>query len=96
MDEFTFPNSRPTIDAEALGHIRALAAGHNADLPQWCHRQRRREAFTRTAVAACFFALFALGVDTAYAQPPRYVGIETCGMSEDHACETIDLFMKHI
>ena len=83
-------------DFEDLAHIRALAAEHNADLPRWCRRQRRREAFERTAVAACFFALFALGVDTAYAQPPRYTKIDTCGISKDRTCDTIELFVKHI
>lgn len=83
-------------DPEDLAHIRAMAAEHNADLPRWCRRQRRREAFERTAVAACFFALFALGVDTAYAQPPRYTKIDTCGLSKEKTCDTIDLFVKHI
>lgn len=83
-------------DSEALAHIRALAEEHNVDLSQWCRRQRRREAFERTAVAACFFALFALGFDTAFAQPPRYTRIDTCGISKEQTCNTIDLYVKHI
>ena len=47
-------------------------------------------------MAACFLALFALGIDTAYAMPPRYTRIETCGISKERTCDTIDLFVKHI
>lgn len=83
-------------DSEDLAHIQTMVAEHNADLPRRCRRQRRRETFVRTAVAACFFALFALGIDTAYAQPPRYTRIDTCGFSKDRTCDTIDLFVKHI
>ena len=83
-------------DAEDLAHIRALAAEHNADLTQWCRWRRRHDAFVRVSMAACFLALFALGVDTAYAIPPRYTRIDTCGISKEHTCDTIDLFVKHI
>ena len=84
------------LDPEALVHIRRLAAEHNADLPQWCARQRRRDALTHTAIAVCFFAFFALGADAAYARPPRYTEIYTCGdIDNDHACETIDYMLNH-
>lgn len=84
------------LDSEALDHIRILAAEHNADLPQWCARQRRRDALTRTAIAVCFFALFAIGADTAYARPPLYTEIYTCGdIDSDHACETINYMLNH-
>ena len=84
------------LDSEALNHIRTLATEHNADLPQWCARRRRYEAFRRMAVAACFFALFAIGADTAYARPPLYTEIYTCGdIDNDHACETIDYMLNH-
>ena len=84
------------LDSEALDHIRILAAEHNADLPQWCARQRRRDALTRTAIAVCFFAFFALGADAAYARPPLYTEIYTCGdIDNDHVCETIDYMLNH-
>lgn len=84
------------LEPEALVHIRRLAAEHNADLPQWCARQRRRDALTRTAIAVCFFALFAIGADTAYARPPLYTEICTCGdIDNSHACEIIDYMLNH-
>ena len=84
------------LDSEALDHIRILAAEHNADLPQWCARQRRRDALTRTTIAVCFFVLFAIGADTAYARPPLYTEIYTCGdIDGDHACETINYMLNH-
>ena len=84
------------LDSEVLDHIRILAAEHNADLPQWCARQRRRDALTRTAIAVCFFAFFALGADAAYARPPLYTEIYTCGdIDNDHVCETIDYMLNH-
>ena len=84
------------LDSEVLDHIRILAAEHNADLPQWCARQRRRDALTRTAIAVCFFAFFALGADAAYARPPLYTEIYTCGdIDSDHVCETIDYMLNH-
>ena len=84
------------LDSEVLDHIRILAAEHNADLPQWCARQRRRDALTRTAIAVCFFAFFALGADAAYARPPRYTEIYTCGdIDNDHVCETIEYMLNH-
>ena len=84
------------LDPEALVHIRRLVAVHNADLPQWCARQRRRDALTRTAIAVCFFAFFALGADAAYARPPLYTEIYICGdIDNDHACETIDYMLNH-
>ena len=84
------------LDSEVLDHIRIVAAEHNADLPQWCARQRRRDALTRTAIAVCFFAFFALGADAAYARPPLYTEIYTCGdIDNDHVCETIDYMLNH-
>jgi hypothetical protein len=87
---------RQLLDSEALNHICALATEHNADLPQWCARRRRYEAFRRMAVAACFFALLAVGADTVYARPPLYTEIYTCGnIDNDHACKTIDYMLNH-
>ena len=84
-------------DSKDLAHIRAMAAEHNADLPRWCRRQRRREAFVRTSVAACLFALFALGADTAYAQPPLYTEKAIVGdTTATQASDTINVMLSQI
>lgn len=62
-----------------LAFIRDLAEEHSAGLEHRCARYRRRASLRRTAVAACLLALFALGADTFYAQPPIYTEIATVG-----------------
>lgn len=65
------PGLQPLTPTD-LAYIRALAAEHSVGLEQRCARYRRRASIRRTAVAACFLALGALGADTAYANPPAY------------------------
>lgn len=63
-------NAEAARNRQALDHIRALISAHDADFEKWCARRRRHDAFLRTALAACLFALFTIGADTAYAAAP--------------------------
>lgn len=90
------PKLQP-VSSEALLHIAALVERDNIGLPQRCARYRRRANYRRTAVAACLLALFALGVDTAYANPPLYTGINTCGQFDNtHTCDTINTMLNQL
>lgn len=83
------------LDLEALDHIRDLAAEHNADLPQWCARQRRREAFARSAMAACIFVGCCLFYSSSMANP-LYDQITTSSEADSqHICETIRLALDN-
>ena len=66
-----------------LVYIADLAAEHSVGLEERCARYRRRASIRRTAVAACFLAIFAIGADTAYAKQPLYTGINTCGHTDN-------------
>ncbi len=66
-----------------LAYIADLAAEHSVGIEQRCARYRRRASIRRTAVAACFLAIFAIGADTAYAKQPLYTGINTCGHTDN-------------
>ncbi|MCQ2283232.1 MAG: hypothetical protein MJZ99_11530 [Bacteroidales bacterium] len=68
----SLPPRLQSLTPADLTYIRALAAEHSAGLEQRCARYRRRANYRRVSVAACLFALFAFGADTAYAQPPLY------------------------
>ena len=61
-------NVEAARNRQFLDQIRNLALEHNADLEEWC--ARRRDAFVRTAVAACLLALFTFVAGTAYAAAP--------------------------
>lgn len=81
------PRLQPLTPTD-LAYIRALAAEHSAGLEHRCARYRRRANYRRVSVAACLFAIFALGADTAYAQPPLYtekaiVGDTTASQASD-------------
>lgn len=88
------PRLQPLTPAD-LARIRALAAEHSVGLEQRCSRYRRRAGIRRVAVAVCFLALLALGADTAYATPPAYTAIETCGQI-DNACDTIGAMLNQL
>ena len=60
------------LTPEAMVHIADLAAEHSVGIEQRCARYRRRASIRRTAVAACFLAIFAIGADTAFANHPNY------------------------
>lgn len=87
--KFEIHNSKTaTVSPEVLVHIAALVERDNIGLPQRCARYRRRANYRRVSVAACLFALFAFGADTAYAQPPLYtekaiVGDTTASQASD-------------
>lgn len=90
------PKLQP-VSPEALLHIAALVERDNIGLPQRCARYRRRASIRRTAGAACLLALFALGADTAYANPPLYTGIDTCGQIDNtHTCDTINTMLNQL
>lgn len=55
-----------------LVYIADLAAEHSVGIEERCARYRRRASIRRTAVAACFLTIFAIGADTAYANHPNY------------------------
>lgn len=63
-------NAEAARNRQLLDQIRNLALEHNADLEEWCARRRRRDAFVRTAVAACLLALLTLVAGTTYAAAP--------------------------
>ena len=87
--KFEIHNSKTAIvSPEVLVHIAALVERDNIGLPQRCVHYRRRANYRRVSVAACLFALFAFGADTAYAQPPLYtekaiVGDTTASQASD-------------
>lgn len=90
------PKLQP-VSPEALLHIAALVEYDNIGLPQRCARYRRCASLRRTAVAACFLALLAFGADTAYANPPLYTGINTCGQIDNtHTCDTINTMLNQL
>lgn len=90
------PKLQP-VSPEALLHIAALVERDNIGLHQRCARYRRRASLRRTAVAACFLALLAFGADTAYANPPLYTGINTCGQIDNtHTCDTINTMLNQL
>ena len=85
------------VSPEVLVHIAALVERDNIGLPQRCAHYRRRASLRRTAAAACLLALFALGADTAYANPPLYTGINTCGQIDNtHTCDTISTMLNQL
>jgi hypothetical protein len=83
----SYPTLQP-LTTEDLAYIQALAAEHSVGLERRCARYRRRANYRRVSVAACLFAVFAFGADTAYAQPPLYtekaiVGDTTASQASD-------------
>lgn len=93
----SLPPRLQSLTPADLAYIRALAAEHSAGLEHRCARYRRRASLRRTAVAACLLALFALGADTAYANPPIYTGINTCGQIDNtHTCDTISTMLNQL
>lgn len=92
-----YPQKLQSLTPADLTYIRALAAEHSVGLERRCARYRRRASLRRTAVAACLLALFALGVDTAYANPPIYTDINTCGQIDNtHTCDTISTMLNQL
>lgn len=90
------PKLQP-VSPEALLHIAALVERDNIGLPQRCAHYRRRASIRRTAVAACLLALFALGADTAYAQPPLYTEKAIVGdTTASQASDTINVMLSQI
>ncbi|MBO4308128.1 MAG: hypothetical protein J5848_07460 [Bacteroidales bacterium] len=90
------PKLQP-ISPEALVHIAALVERDNIGLSQRCARYRRRASIRRTAVAACFLALFALGADIAYANPPLYTEKAIVGnTTATQASDTINVMLSQI
>lgn len=90
------PKLQP-VSPEALLHIAALVERDNIGLPQRCAHYRRRASIRRTAVAACLLALFALGTDTAYAQPPLYTEKAIVGdTTASQASDTINVMLSQI
>lgn len=85
------------VSPEALLHIAALVERDNIGLPQRCARYRRRANYRRVSVAACLFALFAFGADTAYAQPPLYTEKAIVGdTTASQASDTINVMLSQI
>lgn len=92
-----YPPRLQSLTPADLAYIRALAAEHSAGLERRCARYRRRANYRRVSVAACLFALFAFGADTAYANPPIYTGINTCGQIDNtHTCNTISTMLNQL
>lgn len=90
------PKLQP-VSPEALLHIAALVERDNIGLPQRCARYRRRANYRRVSVAACLFALFAFGADTAYAQPPLYTEKAIFGdTTATQASDTINVMLSQI
>lgn len=90
------PKLQP-VSPEALLHIAALVERDNIGLPQRCARYRRRANYRRVSVAACLFALFAFGADTAYAQPPLYTEKAIVGdTTASQASDTINVMLSQI
>ena len=78
-------------------HIADLAAEHSVGIEQRCARYRRRASIRRTAVAACFLVILAIGADTAYAKQPLYTGINTCGHTDNtYICNTISTILNQL
>lgn len=88
------PRLQPLTPAD-FAYIRALAAEHSVGLERRCARYRRRANYRRVSVAACLFALFALGADTAYAQPPLYTEKAIYGdTTASQASDTINTMLN--
>lgn len=93
----SLPPRLQSLTPADLTYIRALAAEHSAGLEQRCARYRHRASIRRTAVAACLLALFALGADTAYAQPPLYTEKAIVGdTTASQASDTINVMLSQI
>lgn len=93
----SLPPRLQSLTPADLAYIRALAAEHSAGLEHRCARYRRRASLRRTAVAACLLALFALGADTAYAQPPLYTEKAIVGdTTATQASDTINVMLSQI
>lgn len=91
------PPKLQSVSPEALLHIAALVERDNIGLPQRCARYRRRANYRRVSVAACLFALFAFGADTAYAQPPLYTEKAIFGdTTASQASDTINVMLSQI
>lgn len=92
-----YPPKLQSLTPADLTYIRALAAEHSAGLEQRCARYRRRANYRRVSVAACLFALFAFGADTAYAQPPLYTEKAIFGdTTASQASNTINVMLSQI
>lgn len=93
----SLPPRLQSLTPADLAYIRALAAEHSVGLERRCARYRRRASLHRTAVAACLLALFALGADTAYAQPPLYTEKAIVGdTTASQASDTIPVMLSQI
>lgn len=93
----SLPPRLPSLTPADLAYIRALAAEHSAGLEQRCARYRRRANYRRVSVAACLFAIFAFGADTAYAQPPLYTEKAIFGdTTATQASDTINVMLSQI
>lgn len=93
----SLPPRLQSLTPADLAYIRALTAEHSVGLERRCARYRRRANYRRVSAAACLFALFALGADTAYANPPIYTGINTCGQIDNtHTCNTISTMLNQL
>ena len=73
------------LDSEVLNHIRALAAEHNADLPQWCARRRR----TRHTALASMAVVAVIGIpffNIQFSNPKGYdaVACNRIGIADTH------------
>ena len=92
-----YPPRLQSLTPADLAYIRALAAEHSVGLERRCARYRRRASLRRTAVAACLLALFALGADTAYANPPIYTEKAIFGdTTATQASDTINVMLSQI
>ena len=90
------PRLQPLTPSDRA-YIRALAAEHSVGLEQRCDRYRRRASIRRSAVAACFLAIFALGADTAYANPPAYTEKAIFGdITPAQASDTVNVMLSQI
>lgn len=90
------PRLQPLTPSD-LAYIRALAAEHSVGLEQRCDRYRRRASIRRTAAAACLLVLFALGADTAYANPPAYTEKTIFGdITPAQASDTVNVMLSQI
>lgn len=92
-----YPQKLQSLTPADLTYIRALAAEHSVGLERRCARYRRRANYRRVSVAACLFALFAFGADTAYAQPPLYTEKAIFGdTTASQASNTINVMLSQI
>ena len=71
--------STQDITPEALGHIRALAAEHNADLPKWCARRRRIRHTTLASMAVV--AVMGISFLTVHLSIPKGYDAVVCNRS---------------